>query len=140
VENRKIVKYTIDEIKEAYVDIYKSVFDDYDYEGNCPSIVYVCFENDEFVGFLSGYIQSQNTWYLQRGGFTKSEQGRFLNLARYRAGIDEIHKEWLGIMTLIKNTDISALKLSLGLNFRIIGTRMDTGNNLWVELLHIRGD
>jgi hypothetical protein len=138
VENRKVIKYDIKDIQDAYVNIYKSVFEQYDYDGNCPSIVYVGFEDEEIFGFISGYIQSPVTFYLQRAGFTKSEQRKFTNRNRFRFALYEIHKEWPYIMTLVKNTDNSALKLSLNMDFKIIGSRMDTGGNLWVEMIHSR--
>lgn len=131
-----MVKYLVSELSEEfYKNIYSSVFDEWTYDGNCPAEVYISYEDEKIVGFLSGYPQSQVTWYLQRAGAIKNEQYKFKDYSRGKFALDYIQKTWPYIMTLVRNDDISTLKLSLSLGFKIIGTRIDTANRLWIEMM-----
>ena len=129
-------KYGINEITNVYPKIYELVFGEFTVNGNCPSEVYLGFENDKVVGFAAGYIQSPNTWYLQRAGFTMDEQRRAINLKRYLAALEVIHETWQFITTLVKNTDFRALKMDLATGWVINGCRIDSAKDFWVELTH----
>ncbi len=132
----RVEKYRIQDILTNFPEIYCSVFNEFTYQGNCPSEVYIVHDGDKYIGFVSGYVQNTNTWYLQRGGLVEFERKKYLNLYRLKTVLDRIHNDWNFIMTLIKNDDFSTLKISLASKFKIIGTRMDTSGNLWVELIH----
>ncbi len=54
--------------------------------------------------------------------------------------VPQHNNEWLGIFTMISNNDSQTLRIALAVGFKIIGTRMDSGHNLWVELLHLRSN
>jgi hypothetical protein len=139
VENNfRLELRTIFELCNDYPEIYKSVFNDFATEGNCPSEVYLGYKDDKLIGFMAGYIQSNNTWYLQRGGFKVENQRKVDNLHLFNKALDIIHDKWLHIIAMIQNNDTTALKMALMGKFKIIGTRMDTANNLWVEMIHTR--
>lgn len=128
--------YNITKLKEIYPLIYKSVFKEYTNTGNFPMYVYLGKDDGTFCGFLSGYTHNQNTWYLQRAGFTTDKQGRTSTLRMTREVIAILHKDWKYIMSVVANTDFPALKMLLKVGFKIIGTRVDTGGVLWVEMIH----
>ena len=134
----EIEKYSIHEIIKKYPEIYCSVFNEFNFQGNTPSEVYIVNEDNKYIGFVAGYIQSTNTWYLQRGGLVSEERRKYLNLYRLKTLLDKIHLDWLYIMTIVNTEDLSALKISLASGFRIMGIRTDTSKNLWVEMIHKR--
>jgi len=131
-----LFKYGINEICDEFPDICKSVFGEFTYEGNCPSEVYLGYEEECFLGFISGYIVSPNTWYLQRAGFKIGKQGNVGNLRKYLEALSKIHEEYGFILTRVINTDIKPLKMDIMAGFIIIGIRQDTSGKLWVELIH----
>jgi hypothetical protein len=138
VVNRRLEKRIFSEIAIEYPEIFNSVFGEWTYEGNCPGEIYIGYENEKYTGFLSGFPISLNTWYLQRAGFVKNQQAKFTNIHRTLFCLDEIHKNFMAILTLIRNDDIKALKITLSVGFKIIGTRIDTEKHLWVEMIHLR--
>lgn len=127
----------INQLADTYLPLFESVFGKWETEGNCPADVYLTYDGDTLIGFMSGFPISQTTWYLQRGGFTKGEQSKFMNLRRYNDALSLIPFPY--VMALVRNDDLPALKICLGSGFTIIGTRIDTVKNLWVELLR-KGD
>ena len=52
-----------------------------------------------------------------------------------KQALAEIHKEYRYILTLIRNDNSPALRLSLAAGFQIIGVRQATNKQLFVELL-----
>ncbi len=138
LNNFRLELRTIFELCNDYPEIYESVFKNFTAEGNCPSEVYLGYEGDQLVGFVSGYVQSNNTWYLQRGGFKRENQRKSYNLLLFKKSLAIIHEKWVYIMALIQNNDTAVLKMALMGGFIIIGTRMDTSGKLWVELIHSR--
>lgn len=126
---------TIDQLGKDFIPIYESVFDVWTMDGNCPYHVYLIYDGDKLIAFTSGFAIGLNTWYLQRAGFIKDEQGKVANFFRAAFCMDEILKDWPYIMTFASNENQKALKMLIALGFKIIGTRMDTLRNLWVEFL-----
>ena len=130
-----VIRTTIDQIEGDFVNLYTSVFGGWTLDGNCPYHVYLLKEDNDPIGFASGFSIGLQTWYLQRAGFTKDQQNRFTNLYRANFAINHILTEWPYIMTFVHNEDGSALHMVMALGFKIIGVRMDTAKKLWVELL-----
>ena len=135
---KTLVKKSLTEVSNDYPSIFSSVFGEFVYEGNYPSEIYLGYDDGKLVGFIAGYTQSPHIWYMQRAGFFKDEQGVFRNFERSLFAINEILNEYPFIMTLIQNDDTKALKMAIKLGFKIIGTRMDTVKNLWVEMIRGR--
>ena len=130
-----ILQYKVNEI-DWYASLYKKVFPDDPI--NYPSEVYVGYEQDRIVGFASGYPMDPYTWYLQRAGVVPEERSKTKIVNWYINLLKEIDKVWPAVLTLVGNGNIRTLKLDMAMGFRIIGTRMDSGHNLWVELLRLR--
>jgi hypothetical protein len=127
---------------EEYVEIYKGVFGKWDETGNCPAEVYIGYDSvsrETFLGFLAGYPTGPGSWYLQRGGFLRGEQGKFRNLSVYREALKELHKYWPCVRTHVFNDDLPALKIDLNAGFKIIGTRSLNGL-IEIELIHYLED
>jgi hypothetical protein len=132
----RLERHDIKEIWNDYPPIFESVFKEWTDDGNCPSVVYYGYEDGNFVGFVAGYPLSSACWYMQRTGYTVQEQNKLINLRRTREVVSELHKDWRYIFTMVSNTDNTVLKMLLSVDFRIMGTRMDTERNLWVELMN----
>uniref|UniRef100_A0A6H1Z9G7 Putative acetyltransferase n=1 Tax=viral metagenome TaxID=1070528 RepID=A0A6H1Z9G7_9ZZZZ len=130
-----ILQYKVNEIN-WYASLYKKVFPDDPI--NYPSDVYVGYEQDKIVGFASGYPLDPNTWYLQRAGVIPEERGKTKIITWYINLLREMDKTWPAMLTLVENLNVKTLKLDMAMGFVIIGTRMDSGRNLWVELLRLR--
>jgi len=135
---RELKKVPISQAGFEYGAIFYSAFQYWAEEGNCPSEVYYGYDENQLVGFFSGFPLGKQLWYLQRCGFTKEQQHKLKNLERARWAINEIHKEWLYILTLVRNDDQLAIKFAIALSFKIIGVRMDVGSQLWVEMIRER--
>ncbi len=121
------------EIETMYPKIYQSVFDDLD-PFQLPTIVYLGFKDGNFAGFMSGYIHNSITFYLIYTGMVRHNRG-YGTLEVFRAGLEEIDKEFPFIMAVIKNDNIVALKMAMNEGFFIHGIRQDTAKNLFVELI-----
>ncbi len=134
----KLAKYRIDQIQDLYQQLYTDIFGLWTLDGNCPADVYIGYDEERVVGFVAGYPLSYNTWYLQRAGFLQKEQHKHRNLGRYRESIEIIHAEWPGILTMVDNHDLPALRMDLAAGFIVVGTRQDSAGKLWVELLKMK--
>lgn len=121
------------EIEKMYPDIYKSVFDEVDMY-QMPTIVYLGFKDSNLKGFMAGYLMSQITFYLLHTGVVRHDRG-YGTLEIFRAGLKEIDKEFPFIMTVVENTNTSAIKLAMNEGFQIHGFRVDTANHKFVELI-----
>lgn len=121
---------------QSYKMVYETVFGKWDAEGNCPSGVYYGYDKDTLIGLVAGYPMSSTLWYIQRIGYTHDEQHKTKNLRRTQEVMEQLHRDWPFLLTLIRNDDIPMLKTSLAVGFRIIGTRIDTQKDLWVEMMH----
>jgi len=130
-----LIRHTIPEIGEDYPPIFVSVFKEWKDEGNCPSMIYYGYEDEKFIGFVAGYPMSSNLWYIQRTGYITDEQHKTKNISRTREVMEVLHGDWPYLLTLVCNDDIPMLKMSLTVGFKVIGTRMDTNKDLWVEML-----
>lgn len=135
---KRIEQRNIQDIINEYPSVYSSVFGEWTSESNCPTTVYLGYEDDNLVGFLAGYALSPTDWYLQRAGFGRQFRGRYQNLANAKFALNEIHNSWPCIMTLIRNDDWGVLRMCLELRFVIIGTRLDSSKQLWVEMMHLK--
>jgi hypothetical protein len=121
---------------ERYTNIYTQVFNHLDIYGNAPTYVYYAWEEDKLVGMVAGYSMATDLFYIQRAGYITDEQHRTKNLARTREVIRNIHLDWPFILTLVRNDDANMLRMCIALGFKIIGTRIDTEKNLWVEMMY----
>ena len=135
---RLLKRYSIKDVSGNYFEAFQSVFGEWTLQGNCPSEVYFGYEDDQLVGFLSGYPLSLNTWYIQRAGFIKNERNKFSNLNRIIFALNEIHKDWPCLIILVDNNDIKALVVALKMGFKIIGTNIDSAKTLWVNMMHMK--
>lgn len=126
----------LSEIANEYPYIFNSVFGEWTYEGNCPSEVYLGYEDNQLIGFISGYTVALNTWYIQRAGFISDLIGDIRNIKRAAFVIDKLHNVWPHLLTLIRNDDYRILRMAITLGFVIIGTRLDVQKRLWVEMRH----
>ena len=126
----------LSEIANEYPYIFNSVFGEWTYEGNCPSEVYLGYEDNQLIGFISGYTVALNTWYIQRAGFISDLIGDLRNIKRAAFVIDKLHNVWPHLLTLIRNDDYRILRMAITLGFVIIGTRLDVQKRLWVEMRH----
>ena len=131
-----IKKVPTQEIVSDYAEFYYEIFDETDVFQS-PAFVYIGYENDELVGFMSGYNHNLSTVYLQYAGAAKQFRG-YKALKFFKEAIEFIHKEYHYIMIWIKNDNIAALKIALSGDFKIIGIRMATDKNLYIELLKER--
>ncbi len=132
--------HNIGDIKEEYANVFTSVFKEWVDQGNCPTQVYYGYDDDKFIGFISGFPLSQTLWYLQRTGYVEDEQSKVKNLQRTKEVFVCLHRDWPFILTLVRNDDITMLKMSLSVGFKIIGTRIDTQKTLWVEMMSSKED
>lgn len=131
-----IQKIPIQQLTVDYHGLYEEIFSEVDVFQS-PAFVYVGYERDKYVGFLSGYNHNLSTVYLQYAGFSKHFRG-YGAIKLFREVTDFIHKEYQFIMIWIRNDNIPALKVALSTNFKIIGIRMATDKGLYVELLRER--
>lgn len=129
----EVKKIAITDIAHLYPEIYLSVFDEID-PFQCPSIVYLGFENGNYIGFLSGYLHNARTFLIQYAGLIREHRG-YKTLVIFREAMKEIEKEYRYIMCLISNKNSSALRLTLKEGFLIHGIRQDTLGDLYVELI-----
>jgi len=134
----ELKKHSIQSIKDAYREIYISVFGTWVEVGNCPADVYVGFEEEKYSGFLAGYPIGPGSWYLQSGGFINESKKRIRNLRTFIQCLEILHEEWNYISTKVRNDDFPTLRISLAAGFKIIGTEIDTDGNLWVQLIHLK--
>jgi len=134
----RLERYSLSQVQKEYPEIYKTVFGEWTLNGNVPSLIYIGYEDDKYGGFLAGYIHNYDTFYLQRTGFIIEEQGKVTNKLRAKTAINILHQEWNYILSLIRNDDIKPLKMALSIGFKIIGVRIDTQHNTWVELIHCK--
>ena len=132
----ELVKKLVTEV--PYIELYNQIFTD----GipNLPTQVYMAGEDGKYIGLLSGFPLDPATWYLQVAGFLPNERGKKYTLRRTNQALDLINLEWQGILTLISNDNNQALRFALAVGFKIIGIRIDSGKNTWVELLRLRGN
>lgn len=128
-----IKKVPIQQIALDYLDLYTEIFEELD-PAQMPAFVYLGFENDEYVGFISGYNHNLSTVYLQYAGFIKKFRGHKAPKL-FKKVIDFIHQEYDFIMIVIKNDNIPAIKMALWGGFKIVGIRMATNKDLYVEFL-----
>ncbi|MCK4328796.1 hypothetical protein KAX02_03030 [candidate division WOR-3 bacterium] len=128
-----IKKVSIQQIALDYLDLYTEIFEEID-PAQIPAFVYLGFENDKYVGFLSGYNHNLTTIYLQYAGFIKNFRG-YKAPKLFKKVIDFIHQEYDFIMIVIKNDNIPAIKMALWGGFKIVGIRMATNKDLYVEFL-----
>ncbi len=133
-------KKLLSEIANEYPYIFKAVFDEWTLEGNCPSEVYLGYEENNLIGFVSGYPVALNTWYIQRAGFVYKLIGDIRNVKRAAFVLDKMHKDWSYLLTLVRNDDHRVLRIAITLGFVIVGTRMDVQKRLWVEMRHSKED
>jgi len=134
----KLIRKLLDEYPE-YANLYNQVFADG--EPNLPRDIYLVHEDDDkLIGFLSGFPLDQETWYLQVVGFLPSEKKHRTNIYRSWLAMTLLNREWGGILTMIENKNVEALRVALSVGFIVIGTRMDTAGTLWVELLRVRNE
>lgn len=135
---RFLKRYSIKDVSGDYAEAFQSVFGKWTFQGNCPSEVYFGYEDDQIVGFLSGYPLSLNTWYIQRAGFVKNERNKFSNLTRILFALDEIHKDWMSLIVLVESNDIKSLRIALEMGFKIVGTNIDSAKTLWINMMRIK--
>lgn len=121
-----------------YPKLYKEIFGEADI--NHPRHVYMVYDEDKYVGFMSGFPMDSNTWYMQVVGFIPNEQKKVSNIYRSAIAVNTLHQDWYGILVRINTLNVEALRVALSIGFVIVGTRMDTGRNLWVELMHLRSE
>ncbi len=121
---------------DNYRQLFIDVFEEWTEEGNVPSEVYFVYDDDKIVGFLSGYPMSKDMWYLQRTGYIKDEQYKAKNLQRTKEVMYQLNSHWPFIFSVIRNDDVTTLKIALSVGFKIIGTRVDTQHKLWVEMMY----
>lgn len=123
----------IADIAHLYPEIYKSVFDEID-PVQCPSLVYLGFEDGKYIGFMSGYLHSMVTFVIQYAGIIREQRG-YKTLAVFREGLKELLKDFKYIMCVISNKNRPAIKLALNEDFLIHGIRQSTTGDLFVELI-----
>ena len=131
-----IEKVPIQKIISDYAEVYYRLFTDV---FQSPAFVYVGYEDNELVGFMSGYNHNLSTVYLQYAGAAVQFRG-YRTLKFFKEAIEFIHKEYHYIMIRIKNDNVAALKIALSGDFKIIGIRMATDKSLYVEFLKERQD
>jgi len=131
-----ISKQTPEDITFDYPEIFKEVFKTYP-ASHIPGLVYIGYQDGAYVGFLSAYAHSLNTVYIQYAGLIESARNRN-TLSITRKVLDELHKDFDGIMAVIDNTNSTALRMALACGFKVIGVRMSTDAKVFVELLKER--
>ena len=129
----EVKKVGIEDISNLYPALYKQIFQKED-ANQCPSFVYVVFENGEYIGFLSGYLHNLNTFYIQYAG-TIEEQRGYKTISAFKEVLKRINTEYQNVIFLIKNDNITAIKIALHEGFKIYGIRQDTEKNLYVEFI-----
>ena len=127
-------KVSYEEIAHLYPAIYQEVFGEYAW-GHAPAFVYLCFYGTEYMGFISGYNHDIYTLYIQYAGYIDKWKGKASALRILKDALKELHKEYKFILTMIRNDNSPALRLTLAAGFEIIGTRQDTDKNLYVEFI-----
>jgi hypothetical protein len=134
-------KHILDVLHD-YPEIFKSVFPTGN--SNTPADVYLWYDisngSRKYIGFLSGYPMDLGTWYIQVAGLIPAERMKKVNLARFRETLCILHKDWNGLFFLVKNDNLSMIKMCLASGFKVIGTRQDLNKNLYLEMAHVKGD
>lgn len=118
---------------DYYDDLFMSIFGEIDMVQS-PSVIYTAINEGNPIGFMSGYLHSMSTFFIQYGGIVKDFKGT-LPVIMFKEVLTRIHEQFQFILTLCVNDNIPAIKLFLHSGFKIIGTRQATDNKLYIEFL-----
>jgi len=136
----RIEKYTYEQINDRYPMIHNQVFGTMP-PGHFPGMVYLVFEGEKYIGFMSVYYHNFFTLYIQRAGMPPDlrEQRRF-SRGHARAFFSEV-MEYLKkeghklLIAHVENTNIPALLLALHTGWIISGVHTDTAGKTYVRIL-----
>lgn len=129
----EIKKMGIEDISNLYPVLYKQIFKT-ENVWHSPAFVYVGVDNGEYIGFASGYLHNLNTFYIQYAGIIEEHRG-YMVINAFKELLKNINEEYQNVIFLIKNDNITAIKIALHEGFKIYGIRQDTENNLYVEFI-----
>lgn len=131
----RIEKYNYDQIAEHYPAIHNQVFDKVDPK-HVPAIIYLGFEGEDYIGFMSVYYHDAVTYYVQRIGIPNSLRGKHL-----------AHKFFIDVMAHVKNEGIKymlghvenintpTLLVALHSGWIINGVHTDTAGKTYIRIL-----
>lgn len=125
-----------EQIMAIYQNLFNKVFKSQDIKEaseQAPAILYLVYENENIVGFVSGYPTNKITFYIQYAGMLKEYRGH-KTLSFFMEATNKIHGDFQRINCMIKNNNIAAIKIALTSKFIINGIKQDKLKNLFVEL------
>jgi len=131
----RIEKYNYDQIAEQYPAIHNEVFDDVDPK-HIPAIIYLGFEDEKYIGFMSVYYHDAVTYYIQRIGIPKEIRGQRLAQQFFKDVMAYVKEEGLRFMLgHVENTNISTILVALHTGWIINGVHTDTAGKTYVRIL-----
>jgi len=135
----KVAKVFYSDVSDLYPEIYSEIFEHVDIK-QLPSYVYLVWYKAKYVGFMSAYLHNTDEVYLQYAGFNDEHKG-FMAVGLFKEIIENVHKDYKGIICRIENTNISALKVAMNAGFIIMGIRcLSQSSQIFVELIKIKED
>lgn len=90
-------------------------------------------------GYITLRELDSETVYIQYGGAFEPAKTKVFTYSIYSKMIDSLLSKYKQISTLIKNENVSMLKLAMKKGFRVIGVRMFK-SEVYCELIIFRGD
>ncbi len=130
----KITRYTYEECKGWYYQLHNEIFD-YD-PIHIPSIVYVGFEDKNYIGFMSGYLHNAVTFYVQKTGIPERHRNHKLSKILLNELWEHLRQEgFTALLALVQNVNTPALIMALKTGWLIYGYRVTREGEQYVEIL-----
>lgn len=121
---------------QEYKDIFVNCMGFWD-ENQTPGKIWI-LEDEEPIGFFSGYMRSKKEFYLQYVGVMPGECNKkgVATMVSMVSLFEHLAKTGVRfVQGIVENTNIRLLKAMFIYGFLIIGTTTDSNGTVWINLL-----
>ncbi len=119
----RIYKLLYSEVESIYPELFERIFKKKD-DKQVPSYVYIGFQGEDFVGFVSAYIHNIDSLYISFAGFDDKIE-KYSRPLLFREVVKYIHKEFKNIAFKVENINTAAIKVAMNCGFIPITTEND---------------
>lgn len=130
----KIKRFLYEDCKSWYHQLHNEIFDPDSL--HIPAIVYVGFEDKNYIGFMSGYLHDARTFYVQKTGIPERHRNHKLSKELLNEIWERIRQDgFTALLGLVQNINTPTLIMALKSGWRVYGYRVSVDGKQYVEIL-----